>query len=51
LVAEWRTASSSTAADTPAAEDFAATLSRQPPVQQLPATTLWEGTANLAASS
>jgi hypothetical protein len=39
------------AAGTPAAVKFAATLDRQPPLQQLFATTLWEGTANLAADA
>ena len=36
---------------TPAAVNFAAKLSSQPPTQQLLATTLWEGTANLAADA
>lgn len=39
------------AAGTPAAVKFAATLGSQPPLQQLLATTLWEGTANLAADA
>jgi len=39
------------AAGTPAAVKFAATLDRQPPPQRLLATTLWEGTANLAADA
>jgi len=39
------------AAKTPAAVKFAATLDKQPPLQQLLATTLWEGTANLAADA
>jgi len=39
------------AAKTPAAVKFAATLDRQPPLQQLLNTTLWEGTANLAADA
>ena len=39
------------AAKTPAAVKFAATLDSQPPLQQLLTTTLWEGTANLAADA
>jgi hypothetical protein len=39
------------AAETPAAVKFAAKLGSQPPLQQLLATTLWEGTANLAADA
>jgi len=39
------------AANKPAAVKFAATLDSQPPLQQLFATTLWEGTANLAADA
>jgi hypothetical protein len=39
------------AAGTPAAVKFASTLDRQPPLQRLLATTLWEGTANLAADA
>ena len=39
------------AAGTPAAVNFAARLSSQPPLQQLLAKTLWEGTANLAADA
>ena len=39
------------AAKTPAAVSFASNLSSQPPLQQLLATTLWEGTANLAADA
>jgi len=39
------------AAGTPAAVRFASTLGSQPPLQQLLATTLWEGTANLAADA
>ena len=39
------------AAGTPAAVSFASKLSSQPPLQQLLATTLWEGTANLAADA
>ena len=39
------------AAGTPAAVKFATTLDRQPPLQRLLATTLWEGTANLAADA
>jgi hypothetical protein len=39
------------AAKTRAAVSFASTLGRQPALQQLLATTLWEGTANLAADA
>jgi hypothetical protein len=39
------------AARTPAAAKFAAKLESQPPLQRLLATTLWEGTANLAADA
>jgi len=39
------------AARTAAAVRFAANLGSQPPLQQLLATTLWEGTANLAADA
>ena len=39
------------AAQKPAALKFAATLEKQPPLQQLLATTLWEGTANFAADA
>jgi len=39
------------AAMTPGAVRFAAKLGSQPPLQQLLATTLWEGTANLAADA
>jgi hypothetical protein len=39
------------AAATPAAVKFAATPDSQPPLQRLLATTLWEGTANLAADA
>jgi hypothetical protein len=39
------------AAETPGAVAFAATLKQQPPLQQLLATTLWEGTANFAADA
>jgi len=39
------------AAGTPAAVKFAAKLETQPPLQRLLATTLWEGTANLAADA
>jgi hypothetical protein len=39
------------AAGTPAAVNFASSLDRQPPLQRLLATTLWEGTANLAADA
>jgi Putative zinc dependent peptidase (DUF5700) len=38
-------------AKTPRAVSFAATVSSQPALQQLLATTLWEGTANLAADA
>jgi hypothetical protein len=38
-------------AQTPAAVNFAKTVSSQPALQQLLATTLWEGTANLAADA
>ena len=38
-------------AKTPAAVKFAATLDAQAPLQKLLATTLWEGTANLAADA
>ena len=41
----------SSAAGTPAAVNFSSTLGSQPPLQQLLATTLWEGTANLAADA
>ena len=39
------------AAGTPGAVKFASQLGSQPPLQQLLATTLWEGTANLAADA
>jgi putative zinc-dependent peptidase DUF5700 len=39
------------AAKTAGAVKFAAQLDRQPPLQKLLATTLWEGTANLAADA
>jgi hypothetical protein len=39
------------AAKTPRAVKFAANLASQPPLQRLLATTLWEGTANLAADA
>ena len=39
------------AAKTPAAVKFAAELEKQPPLQRLLVTTLWEGTANLAADA
>lgn len=39
------------ASRTPAARDFLASVAHQPPISRFLATTLWEGTANLAADA